>query len=78
MSINMLRNAFSESLNLPPESITDDLKYATIKEWDSVAHMALIANIEKTFDILIETEDIIDMSSFAKAREIVTKYGVTF
>ena len=36
--------------------------------------MALVAEIEAAFDIMLETDDIIDMSSFAKAKEIVAKY----
>ncbi len=38
--------------------------------------MALVAAIESAFDIMLDTDDVIDMSNFAKAREIVTKYGV--
>lgn len=76
MSIDRLRQAFANSLGIPAASITDDLRYNAVPQWDSVAHLALIAAIEEAFDILIETEDVIDMASFAKAKEIVAKYGV--
>lgn len=69
-----LRKIFAESLSVKFEEITDELRYATIPQWDSVAHMSLIAAIEEGFDIMIDAEDVIDMSSFAKAREIVAKY----
>ncbi|ACM92125.1 hypothetical protein NAMH_1601 [Nautilia profundicola AmH] len=36
--------------------------------------MTLVAAIEDEFDIMLDTDDIIDMSSFAKAKEIVAKY----
>ena len=48
--------------------------YATIPQWDSVAHMSLIAAIEEGFDIMIDAEDVIDMNSFAKAKKIVAKH----
>ena len=76
MSVEKLRQTFADSFGLPLEAINDDLRYNTIPQWDSVAHMALIAAIEQAFDLLIETDDVIDMSSFAKAKEIVAKYGV--
>jgi len=38
--------------------------------------MILITEIEDVFDISIETDDVIDMSSVEKAKEIVKKYGV--
>ena len=69
-----LKIAFSEALGVSKESIVDTLQYNTIDEWDSVAHMNLIGEIEDRFDIMLDTDDIIDMSSFAKAKEIVAKY----
>ncbi len=69
-----LKVTFAESLGIEQGKVTDDLLYAGIPEWDSVAHMALIAAIEEVFDIMIDTEDVIAMSSFAKAKEIVRKY----
>lgn len=76
METEKLRSVFAESLGLPMATVTDELRYNTVPQWDSVAHMALVAAIEQAFDILIETDDVIDMSSFARAREIVQKYGV--
>ena len=71
---NKLKSIFAESLDIAETLITDSLRYAEIPQWDSVAHMALIAAIEEGFDIMIDTEDVIDMSSFEKAKQIVTKY----
>jgi acyl carrier protein len=69
-----LRIIFSESLNIKVSDVVDGLRYSEIPQWDSVAHMALIAAIEEGFDIMLDAEDVIDMSSFSKAKEIVTKY----
>ncbi len=69
-----LRKVFSEALGIAYELVNDDLKYAELAEWDSVAHMALIAAIEETFDIMMDAEDVIEMSSFGRAKQIVTKY----
>ena len=76
MAIEKLRATFSECLGLPLSEIVDDLKYNSVPQWDSVAHMALVAAIEQTFDILLETDDVIGMSSFAAAHAILSKYGV--
>ena len=69
-----LKKVFSESLGVDMEIIQDTLEYNTISEWDSIGHMSLIAAIEEEFDIMIETDDIIDMSSFKIAKDIVKKY----
>ncbi len=55
-----------------------NLKYQDIEAWDSVGHMGLIAALEETFDIMMDTDDIIDFSSYEKGKEILAKadYGV--
>lgn len=73
-----LRQAFALGLNLQDADINEDLQYATSQGWDSIAHMALIASLDSTFDIMMDTDDVIDLSSYGKAREILTKYGVQF
>ena len=68
---------FSRVLGLQAERITDDLRYATIPEWDSIAHMSVIAALEDAFGIMIDMDDVIDMNSVGKAREIIAKYSPT-
>jgi len=73
-----LIDVFSEALGVSKEIITDTLQYNSIAEWDSVAHMNLIAELEERFDVMLDTDDIIDMSSLSKAKEILQKYDVAF
>tara|TARA_B110000003_G_scaffold274244_1_gene313765 strand:- start:7522 stop:7758 length:237 start_codon:yes stop_codon:yes gene_type:complete len=56
----------------------ETLKYQDIPAWDSVGHMGLVATLEDEFDIEMEIDDIIDMSSYEKGKEILAKYGVIF
>jgi acyl carrier protein len=48
------------------------LAYGRTEYWDSVAHMQLVAAIETEFGIMMETDDVIAMSSYAAARQILT------
>ena len=73
-----LINCFTESLKISEDLVNDNLKYQSIPQWDSIAHMALVAQVESQFDIMLDTDDIIDMSSFLKAKQILSKYGVSF
>ncbi len=71
-------NVFVENLQITAEECKG-LKYQSIPLWDSVGHMSLVAALEDAFDIMMETDDIIDLSSFEKGQEILTKnYGITF
>ncbi len=73
-----LKEIFSDVFSLEKSEIGEDLAYNTIAAWDSVGHMKLVAELEDAFDIMMDTEDIIDLSTYAKGREILTKYGVEF
>jgi acyl carrier protein len=77
-SLEKLQEAFVQAIHVSPESDFDSLAYGQTPGWDSVAHMALVAAIEEAFDIMLATDDVIGMSSFAKAKEIVGKNGVVF
>ncbi|MCD8016099.1 MAG: acyl carrier protein [Lachnospiraceae bacterium] len=71
-------NAFCETFEILPEQ-TEGLVYTGIANWDSVGHMGLIAAIEDAFGIEMDTDDIIDLSSFEKGMEILReKYDVEF
>jgi acyl carrier protein len=77
-AMDRLKKAFSEALNLPAGTDYAALAYAVTPGWDSVAHMALVAEIENTFDIMFSTDDVIGMSTFAIAQETVARHGVVF
>jgi len=73
-----LTDAFSNALGIDLSMVKDALAYQSIPEWDSISHMVLISRIEEAFDVSIDTDDVIDMSSVMKAKEILKKYNVTF
>jgi acyl carrier protein len=70
-----LRNTFVEALALGDDVDVENLKYRDIDEWDSVGHMALVAAIEDEFDVQFETEQVIDMSSFKVALDMLKVLG---
>ena len=74
-NLEKYRNAFVEAFGVD-ESEVDTLAYQGIEAWDSVGHMGLIAALEDAFDIVFDTDDIIDFSSFEKGKEILKKYEV--
>ena len=73
-----LIKVFSSSLAIPAEAVTDDLAYNSLPEWDSTAHMVLIVELESQFDVMLDTDDIIDMSSVKMAKQILAKYNIQF
>ena len=68
--------AFTEGLGVDASVVNSTLEYQSIDAWDSVGHMGLIAELESAFDIEMETDDIVDFSSFDMGKEILKKYGI--
>ncbi|MGB2065449.1 acyl carrier protein [Marinomonas gallaica] len=69
---------FASSLNIEASQVVDGLEYNTIPQWDSVAHMVLVAALEKEFDVMLDMDDIIEMSSVKIAKDILAKHDVVF
>ena len=67
--------AFFESFKIEEVQLAD-LEYQSIPDWDSIGHMSLVAMLEDEFDIMMDTDDIIDFSSYEKGKEIMGKYDV--
>jgi len=67
---------FIKSFSLEKKKFNEKIKYNDIPEWDSIGHMTLMSDLEDGFDISIETDDIIDFSSFKKGIQILKKYKI--
>jgi acyl carrier protein len=74
-NLDKYTKAFVDSFDVDP-AVLPTCSYQSIATWDSMGHMGLMALIEESFGIMLETEDIIDFSSFEKGKEILRKYGV--
>ena len=67
------KQAFIDALLIDESLLKRNLEYNAITEWDSIGHMSLVAELEDKFDIMMEMDDIIEMSSYEKGTEILEK-----
>ena len=67
---------FTESLSIDKKKFSENIKYNDIPEWDSIGHMTLMSALEDGFKISIDTDDVIDFSSFKKGIQILKKYKI--
>ena len=77
-NLEKYKQAFVDSLSIDQKLLNKDLKYNEVPEWDSIGHMTLMSDLEEKFKINIDTDDIVDFSSFKKGMEILKKYKVEF
>jgi acyl carrier protein len=67
---------FIKSFSMDKKKFNEKIKYNDIPEWDSIGHMSLMSDLEEGFNISIDTDDIIDFSSFKKGIQILKKYKI--
>lgn len=72
-NLELYNKAFMDAFGIEEKDL-DGLEYQGIPDWDSVGHMNLISVLEESFDIMMDTDDIIDFSSYEKGKEILAKY----
>ena len=84
----MTHKQFSSFSNAVAKAIEDlggnprtakGLTFQQSPAWDSVGHMGLVAQLEDQFGIMMEPDDIVDLNSYEKGKEMLAeKYGVEF
>ncbi len=75
-NIEKYNNAFVEVFNVEPSVLNDDFSKDTVGEWDSVHQLNIIALLEESFDVMLDPEDIMALTSYAAGKEILRKYEV--
>ena len=78
MTLDDLKAIFAEYLDLPVDTDWAEVRYQETSTWDSLAHMAIVGELEDRLRIMLDIEDVIDMSSFDAAIRILDKYGFAF
>ena len=77
-NLEIYKEVFIKSLAVDKEKFSENLKYNEIPEWESIGHMTLMSGLEESFKITLETDDIVDFSSYKKGKEILKKYKIDF
>jgi acyl carrier protein len=74
-TIEQLHGVFARAFEIPVEQVNDQLEYQAIAEWDSMSHLILVEELESTYNISIEMEDILEMNSVERIKIALKKYG---
>lgn len=74
-NLEKYNKVFCETLQIEEGQLAG-LEYQSVELWDSVGHMTLMAALEDAFDIMMDTDDILDFSSYEKGKKLLKKYDV--
>lgn len=57
-----------QSLQITEGQFRPDLKLGDIDEWDSVAHLVLVSEIEEAFGVRFKAEEIVELTDLERLR----------
>ena len=68
-----LREILANALDIEPEELDDNASQKNISEWDSFALIAMVAALEEEFKIDLTLEEILEMQSLQKIKQVLVK-----
>lgn len=77
-NLEKYQKIFMDLFQVEKEELNESFSFAGEERWDSVTHLSLIAELEDTFGIMFETDDILNYGSYLNGINILKKYGVEF
>jgi acyl carrier protein len=70
-----LEEVFAEVFRLNVAQVDDSLTPEHVRGWDSLGHLRLVTVLEESFGVAFEGDDVMEMESVGKIREILAKRG---
>ena len=77
-NLKKYNDIFCRVLNVDESVLNDKFTFKDVPQWDSVAHLSLISELEDEFDVFFESEDILHYGSYDNGKKILEKYGIVF
>lgn len=77
-NLEKYKNIFSKVLNVPEEVLGENFTFSNVDQWDSVAHLNLITELEDEFGVMFNSDEILHFGSFENGMKILERYGVAF
>ena len=75
-NLEKYNDIFMRVLNVPAKVLDSNFTFKSVAQWDSVAHLSLISELEDAFDVFFESEDILHYESYENGKKILKKYGI--
>jgi acyl carrier protein len=73
-----LKQILAKVLLIDEKMVSDDTSRKKVEEWDSMAHLMLVSEIEGVFDVAMSDDDIMGIKTVGDIKKILKKLGTPF
>ena len=74
--VDRVTKLFAGVLGVNEESLNDSSSPTTVPQWDSLAAMHLVAEVEDVFNVELSTRDIMKMQSIGIVKSVLIEKGI--
>jgi len=71
-----LKEIVAKVLLVDKANINDQTSRKDLEEWDSMAHLMLVSDIESAFEVMMSDDDITGIKTVGDIKKILRKLGV--
>jgi acyl carrier protein len=75
-NLEKYNKTFNTILDIQIEDALGEINADSIHQWNSITHLRLVTAIEDEFDVMLESDDVLEFRSYDKGKEILQKYDV--
>lgn len=75
-NLQRYQKVFVNIFQMEEDTFNEKFTFASVEQWDSITHMSLITELEDEFDIMFDTEDILNYQSYENGKKLLRKYDV--
>lgn len=76
-NLEKYNQVFVETFEVEVSELNKEFSLENVDNWDSVTQLSLVSELEDAFDIMIDSEDILNFKSYAEGKNILQKYEVS-
>jgi len=78
-NLEKLNQIFCEVYSVEESALNEGFVNTNVETWDSIHQLSMVAAIEEAFDLMMDAEDILEMTSYINVKNLLTsKYEIAF
>lgn len=75
-NLKKYNSVFMSVFNANESDLKNEFSVSSVDNWDSITQLSLITEIEDEFDIMFDTNDILEFRSYKIGKELLLKYNI--
>lgn len=78
-NLEKLNQIFCEVYSVEESALNEDFVNTNVETWDSIHQLSMVASIEEAFDLMMDADDILEMTSYENVKQLLaSKYEIAF